>query len=460
MRMMPRILPQTHETAVVAAAVAAALFLAFVATAATPPARAPAAPPADNADVVITNAGDCLSGTVLAVEPGGKLHLKGPDYGSEIVIAPGATDAVALGGRVKETGVDQVALTNGDRIRGTLAEMSPDSLVINTQAAGRLKVPVTAVISIDRAGPENVLAETSFAAGRLEPWVNMVPPAWSLDDGALVCRGAFAERQPVYFKLDQQEAITMLAKVQTLQGANLRVDLAIYSDRIESDGRNCLIAAFSGTGARMIALVDGGSSQFAERNLAREFTAGELRVAYDPVAGKARMWMDHEDMGEYTVPVRLTDGQYVMFGSNVLLRVEYVKVLRGIVPPPGGDESPSGAAAGGPAPGGGIAVRFVNQDRVLATKISMADGQVTLTTPHGEITCRHEQLSRVVFGNKASAPPPGDKGSARILTDGGQMTLRLDRLTADQLVGHSEIYGGEVKLRRDGVREIKFNAIK
>jgi hypothetical protein len=410
--------------------------------------------PVEMVDVVTTSRGDHLTGTVVGIDPGGRLHMKSPEYASEVLVSGAAIESVVLRGADKDAGGDEVVLTSGDRITGTLSTITPDGVVIDSPVAGRLKIPSKVVRSIGRSGPEDILVETAFDTGRIEPWTNLVPQAWSLADGSLQCLGSFAERQPVYAKIDLAGPVTMVAKVEVLQGASLRFDLALFSDRLETEGRNCVTTAFMGNEIRLIEIIEGNATQFSQRNYGSAFTSGILRAAYDPAAGKVRVWMNDQDMGEYVLPVKLEKGQFVMFGSNVPLRVDYVRLMRGIVPPLGDEES-----RGAPADES-IAVRLANGDHVAATKVSMVDGQFVLATSYGDIKCAPGQVSRMVFGRKSSATPARAKADVNVRTGGSRMTLQFDRLTADVLIGHSDAYGGEVRLRRTGIREIQFNVSK
>jgi hypothetical protein len=428
-------------------------------TAAIDPAKDP--PAGEKTDIVTTARGDRVTGTVVAIDQGGKLRLKGPQFESEVVLSMTAVDDVVLKGGEKETGSDEILLANGDRLFGTLVAMSPEAVVIDTHVAGKLTVSPKVIRSIGVGRSEDVLVDSSFFTGQTEPWVIRGAGAWQIDAGALVCRNSGSAMVPVYAKLDQKEAVTLVAKVQSLQGGNLRCDMVLFADATDGGaemgryGRNSIFAMFTNGEAYLQYTLNSSTQHVGNRNFARATGSGVLRLSYDPATSKARMWIDSTDMGEYIVPTKIATGQYVMFNSVFPLKVDYVKVLRGVVPPSGDEDAGAPAAADE-----NIAVQFANKDRVSALKIALADGQMTLTTSYGEIKCPPQQIARIVFGKKAVEEPIKGRADVRIRTGACRMTLQFDRLTADSLVGRADFYGGEVKLRRGSVQEIKFNIYK
>jgi hypothetical protein len=47
-----------------------------------------------------------------------------------------------------------------------------------------------------------------------------------------------------------------------------------------------------------------------------------------------------------------------------------------------------------------------------------------------------------------------------VRTGACRLTLQIDRMTADVLTGRSDVYGGEVRLRRGYIQEIRFTSDK
>jgi hypothetical protein len=411
---------------------------------------------ADQVDVVTTVLGDRLLGSVVRIAAGGKLQLTGEQFEGEVQVDVGALDGVVLRSSDKDSGDDEVALTNGDRIIGQLSTIAPDGILIETQAAGQLRISPKVVRSITFSKGASVLAESNFPGGNLEPWQSR-GGSWTVSEGALVCRNR-GSGNALFVKLEQKEAVTLVAKVQSLEGSSFRCDLVLFADTTEGVpnegryGRNSLFAMFQNSEYYLMCVNNGSTNSIVNRNFGRQIQNGTLRLAYDPATGKAALWLDSAELGQYDVPTKTTSGQYVMFNSYFPLKVEYLTVYRGIVPPRGDDDGAVGAAGTADE----ATVQFANKDRVSVASITLAEGEITFRTTYGELKCPVANVERILFGKKAQEEPRRRKDDIRVRTSAGRMTIQFDRLTADSLVGQSEFLG-EVKLRRSAVREIKFN---
>ena len=412
---------------------------------------------AERTDVVSTLVGDRILGSVVAIEADGKLHLTGPQFEGEVQVAVPALDGIVLKGGDKESGEDEVSLTNGDRVVGRLASIDAESIQMDTQAAGRLKISPKVVRSISLARAASVLAESNFASGSMEPWVTRGGD-WSVSEGALICRNrGGGNTNALYVKLDQKEAVTVVAKIQALEGNSVRCDLVVFSDAAEGGpnegryGRNSIFAMFYGSEYYLQYVNNGSTNSIVNRGLGRQLTQGTLRLAYDPSTGKARLWIDSNDLGTYDIPTKPASGQFVMFNSQYPLKVEYLGVYRGIVAPSGEDDTGGGVAAEDTP-----VIQFANRDRVSASAISLADGEMSFTTSYGQMKCSARSVARIIFGKKGQEEPRRQNGDVRVRSAAGRMTFQFGQLTADSLIGKSD-YLGEITVRRSAVREIKFN---
>jgi len=94
----------------------------------------------DQADVVTTIGGGRLVGTVLAMESGGRLRLKGPSFKGEVVVAADSVASVTLRPAAASAGFTEVTLAGGDRLLGSLAAVTPEAVILEGPA-GRLQIP-------------------------------------------------------------------------------------------------------------------------------------------------------------------------------------------------------------------------------------------------------------------------------------------------------------------------------
>jgi hypothetical protein len=411
----------------------------------------------DRGEIATTTFGDRLVGAILSMDITGGLKMAGPQFQTELSVAASAVDSLAFKATAKTTGSDEVALTNGDRIIGTLSAITADAVIIDTEAAGQLKVSPKVVRAISLGGPENILAESNFASGKLDPWATR-SSSWNIADNRLNFRSS-GSNSPLYVKIDQKEAVTLVAKVQSTSGS-LQADLVLCADGADdaSDlnrfGRNSVFAMFRNSEVYLqYASQGGGYSMITNRSYNKSIQGGILRLSYDPETGKAHMWLDTNDLGEYAVPNKPTSGKFVMFNSYYPMAVDYVKLLRGVVPPTDRDDITGVGEADE------TLIQFANRDHVSAAHISLADGQLTLTTSYGDIKCPVKSITRIVFSKKGLEEPRRMKDDVMVSSSIGRMTFAFQRLTENELEGLSDNLG-PVKLKRDSLREIKFNPHK
>ncbi len=212
------------------------------APAATDPA-APAASPAPAAGavqaVVTTTGGDRISGTLVAMASGGTLRMTGPQFQGEAAIRADAVAGISLLTAAKLVGSDEVSLMGGDRLRGTLKAIAADTVVFEIPSAGTLKIPRRAVQSINRLPPEDVLVDSRFALGRMDPWKPTSTSAalWAFDGGALVSRAAPGQQAALYARFTHGEPVTVEVLVRGPEGGSLAIGLRLSDGSTPGDPR-------------------------------------------------------------------------------------------------------------------------------------------------------------------------------------------------------------------------------
>jgi len=397
-------------------------------------------------DVVATVGGDRLTGTVAEMEADGVLRLSGPQYDGDVLVRVSALDYVALAGENEEPGADEVVLTNADRLLGQLVAITPGAVVLETGAAGPLPISRKVIRSVHIQKGRSVLIESRFASGRMDPWVAR-GGTWSIGDGCLISQSR-GSGEFIYAKLDQKEAVTFVAKVEAISNY-VQCFLVLFADTADNMyGRNSVFAMITGSQFYLQHAQNGSTNSIVNRSLGATLRSGVLRFAYDPETGKAQLWLDATDLGEYAVPSKPTNGQYVLFAAQQPIRVRDLQVLRGIVPP-------SGADVAGEAVQDDV-VRFVNKDRVSVTSVALAEGQLTAEASYGELRIPVENVESILFAAKGLEEPRRRKGDVLVQSSAGRFTLQFEKLTREHLIGRSECFG-EVKIGRGAIRKIEFN---
>ena len=285
----------------------------------------------DGMDIVTTRHGDRLYGRVVSIEAGGKLRLTGPQFVGEALVEVAALDNVALSCKRKREDLDKLLITNGDRILGELVAITPDAVVVESDAMGVLKVRRKKVHRIVLSRRERTLIESNFAAGRMELWETR-KGTWSIVEGGLACQ---TTHQPVYFgrgfegpirindeegwavpqrnspratgedhyagifaPLEQKGSLTIEAKVQDMGGSALSCSLVLLADAVQGGhGLNSVSVRFEGNEYSLELKRNGSTTKIGGSSLDRDMSKGVLRMTCDPAAGKVRLWVDSTELG-------------------------------------------------------------------------------------------------------------------------------------------------------------------
>jgi hypothetical protein len=399
-------------------------------------------------DVVTTLRGDRVVGSVLTIEAGGKLHLTAPHFEGEIVVLASALDSIKLRPKEHNKGSDELALSNGDRIVGDIAAITPETVIIDSPATGPVKVSRRIIQRISFSQPRIVSLESQFEAGRIEPWSQR--GAWTLANGGLQCF-SHGDQQSIVAKFDQKDAVTMEVTVQAAGYPYVNCDLVLCANSSDGRwGRNSVLAAFQHSQFNVLVAQDGGVNSVVNQSMGRTFSQGTFRFAYDPAAGKAHAWADSTDLGEVNIPDGPKQGSFVMFNSRSPCRVTRLRVVRGMVGPTAVEKT---------ADDGDHIVRFANRDRVAASEVTLRDGKLALRTAFGEIAADARKVESIAFRQKGIEKPRRNKGDVAVETPDTRLTLQFESLTPECLAGKSA-YLGEVKIRRDFLTGIQFNLYK
>ena len=407
-------------------------------------------------DVVETRNGDRLVGRVLGIQADGRLRLSGPQFVGEATVPASALASIELRASRGDAERDEIVMTNGDHVCGQLAAVTPQTVVLESPAAGVLKIARRMIRTVSLGGAGTyLLAGSQFDRGHVKPW-QMRGGGWSIVGKELVAGGAThithrGQGYAVYIPLKQTQAITAEVDVQSHRGPPLYCHLVIYSKSIVGRyGQNSVLAAIRYN--RMVLGHGRGSGYNAIHNRREggHRTKGVVRLAYDPATGKARAWFDGKDTGEHAVSTKLKTGTYVMFQSMHPCKVKSIRVWRGVVPPSDRRDRPSDETD---------TVEYVNKDRVSARAVALDDGTFVVTTPHGQFRSPIDKVAAILFRTKGMQQPRRRKGDVRVKTRASRLTLAFEGLDGEHLVGRSDSLG-RVKLRRDCIRHIEFNIYK
>jgi hypothetical protein len=415
-------------------------------------------------DLVVTQQGSRIVGTVVSVDSGGTVTVKGAEFSGEVRVAAGAVRDIRFARTEADAGPHEVLLVSGDRLRGTLQSITSAEVAIDTSSAGRLKISPDKVASVRMAQPRDVLVDTDFAAGEGGPWKTRgLGSFWTFGDDGLSYMAPWRDDPPlapVFMPLGHKEAVTMIVKIRPPANPDVSVVMVLGSegkgvtgklgdneqDASSVYGPDCVMATFNRNVITLFDMSRQGDNDTFSFEISQPVMDWTLRLAYDPQKGKARAWIGDQGIGEFVIKSKPPNPQIVMFNAQSSVVIESVKVLRGVVAP--SKDQPKAES--------GRYIQFTNGDHVTFTGISLDGGKVTLATVRGEIRSGLDTVAAVVMAGVTEPAPPA-KGRVVVTTSGGRLAMTLDRLTDKEVVGRSDVLG-EVHLRRAAVREIDFSS--
>ncbi|MDP6380452.1 MAG: hypothetical protein QF662_03815, partial [Phycisphaerae bacterium] len=122
-------------------------------------------------DRVFLVSGDRVSGMVADILPEGVVRIVNPIFKEPLLVRLNGIRNIQLSGKDKVLdGPDSVALTNGNRVRGAVRQITAGAVIVLTKSMGTVSIKRTMVRSIDFHVAREVLLDTDFSSGSTGAW--------------------------------------------------------------------------------------------------------------------------------------------------------------------------------------------------------------------------------------------------------------------------------------------------
>jgi len=342
-------------------------------------------------------------------------------------------------------------LTNGDRVAGSLVELTDDVIVVDSPSVGEVEIPRPLVRCIVATSGGVGAVWSDFGSGLMEPWRSRAGTA-SVRDGALQSsgsiRGGFCV---VSVPLKQAGAMTIQAVVGKGRASHLSVALWLYGSDWQRNGYRDGIMADMNLGTASVRRYTNGRPNHLGRvvrvEMARDTPKATYTMSYDPERREVKVWINARLAGTFALDDALPAGQEVAMTVKSNTHILRTTVRPGVHPPGKEDELPANKAR----------VVFKNGDSWLVTRgLSVADERLLIDTPDGELRCPFENVARIDLAAGESAMPRRNRGDARVQIGRALLTMQITQMSKTTLRGHSD-YLGAVRLPRGLVRSIEFD---
>jgi len=398
----------------------------------------------EDLDALQVRGGDRLVGKVMGVGSDGVLSLKGAQY--EGVVRVRASDLVKadFGPAASEVVGAMVHLTTGDRLVGRLVGLTDDALLLAEGLLGSVSIPRDRLARVDldrKRAPEVV---SRFEEGDLRPW-GTHGSGWQLGPGGLVFQGRPQNRASLFLKSARPEAVTLVVEFDRVGRQSIHCQILLRCDSFSPRNiRNGIAMQLYSGGYRLYTRHNGRFQQISQHPAHKPFREGELRYAHDPIARRVRVWFGNEPAGEFE-GVGAPAGNHIVLIPQRPIRFRRITVLSGVVPP-----RPTGEAAAD-----STHVRLVNGDEVTGTGVVFSAGRFVVQSDYGKIRLPSDRVSSIRFSRRVDEPLPLGDGVVRAYTRDGRLTMKLNEMTQNDLVGETVEFG-PVRLPRDAVRHVLF----
>jgi hypothetical protein len=288
----------------------------------------------------------------------------------------------------------------------------------------------------------------------MDPW-QVVGGNWAVNEGVLVCTGG-REPYAISAKVEQREAVTAQVEIDFEGRGRFDFSLVLCAESYNvRRGRLQNGLLFNILPYEIVAYMIGKEDVYEITEVdwpdaMRRAGKGTLRVCYNPKARKVTMWAGMRHLGEFEAPKGPQKGKYVLITCEDARQapIRRITVYSGVVPP--GQESDVTANMDTDV------LALANGDRFSATSVSVADGLVTATSATGQLQFPLKHLAQIVLRRQGRQLPRRNSGDVTTRLSRGRLTLQLERLSDEYLIGTSD-YLGALSVRRAAVRQIDLN---
>jgi hypothetical protein len=363
-----------------------------------------------------------------------------------------------------------VTLTNGNVIRGQLASLDGESVILDTWYAGRLPLRRNMVASlrvIDRSsaiysGPGN--KEGWILAGNGNSGKKDNPP-WIFENGTMISKASGSAAR----NLDLPDSIAVAFDLAW--NSNLRFDLLIFSDNPKSnDPENFYALSINRHYTQFLKKSNSTAGTIGSVSL-RSFLQKEkvhIELFADRAKGNFILAIDGKRIVTWRDPnpAKQAKGNSIHFittdpTQNLRISRIDIRAWDGRVAE---DDTPKVESEKlKPIPPGSQRIRLRNGDIVTGKVLGVEKDHITIETPHATIHLPLVRMSQVVLhredekNTESCHPPKIMNGDVKAwFPEGGNVVFRLDGIEGDHFIGYSQVFG-TARFRRDAFSRVEFN---
>ena len=404
-------------------------------------------------DVLRFRNSDVLHGTLLGATAAEGLRWSHPQARAPITFGLENLHELQFGDVAKPRAGTRalVQLSNGDSLVGELTGLTTETLTLQTWYAGAVTIRRNMIAGLR----PNLGATTSLYAGpnSLAEWErpNRGNSGWSFRKGALICAGGGGNPIGRDVKLPDQAVIECDIAWQGYPGFYMLFYIENFDNYYNTD---CYALQISGTSVYLQRSRPGNGMNQVESylNLNDLQRKGKTHMAFKINKTKRQyaLFLDDKMVKQWT-----DDNEFAGKGTGLgfVAQGQPTRISNLTISEWDGRLDVDGAGKAAEED----FLRLVNGDKLSGKLGTIANGQVALTTSFATMQVPLERVVEILLGNKSLAKARRQANDlAAFFPDGSRVTLALEKLDGQQLVGSSENCG-RLTAQRTAFQKIQFN---
>jgi hypothetical protein len=345
---------------------------------------------------------DLMRGAILSIDPNADgVRWQHPNVKSAIDFDLSSVDRITLGDATPtaaDGNVSEVILTNGDKLRGAIKDLSADTLTFSTWYAGDVRIKRVMIESLSPSAIHSGIiyeGPTSLAG-----WTHLASrtrPSWQYNEGAFYALQA----TPIGRQIAGMPDSARIEFNASWRGYP-QFNVAFYSDNVQHQNGNCYMLQVTGQSIYMQRYSSAsGSQNLGNANIAR-FQHANVRTAkftilVDKTARKLALLIDDELIRQWNDPSTIGGlGNAIVFQAQAQGNLK----IEGITISVWDGKMPAAAKEEEEEERGQDRIHFLNNDKVSGTVQTIIAGQVAFETAYVTLTVPVERVGLISLSQK------------------------------------------------------------
>jgi len=400
-------------------------------------------------------------GIKISAEPTFGLQWKSSVMATPAVFSLAPLDRVRFGRKsVSEarTPQCQIRLSNDDSLRGELASLEGDAMVLKTSYAGNVSLrrsmiaqiwPGKGLSGVVYEGPEDMSGWVIGNSGRMRG-------TWNVKDGYLLCMSQY----PIGREIKDLPDVAEIQIEVSTSGQYLQMSVGFCAENLQSMGNgNMYFLQFSGNSGYLYRCANNSGSRNLGQNFQYDNGRGmplrkaTVRIFLNRSKKQIALVLNGQFIRQWTDPDGFPGtGKGLLFQcqDGMRYKIGNIKVAAwdGRIPQ-SGDTGDSQAATD--------TMVLANGDKISGKVTSIKGGTVKFETSYAPLDVPMDRITEISLGKDGRQKARLNKNDIQCqFAGGGTLTLDLVTLDSGQIAGKSENFG-DIKLSVSALEGIRFN---